>query len=297
MQNKQLNPSSYKDLVKNLGRQWKEMSKENKAQFQVRAEDENSFRNELLKTPLPTPAGKHQTEAQSHAAGRKSFRKFLIRAKPKRALINQDLFERSDTWQSHGLGLADHRSALKLELFDTTQDQSQAATILKNNLHGELPRSVPPETLPDTFHNISCGALHGQCKCNFRSSMRHLAQLRLSEFIVSNSLIVGSCLSLRMLSTNPEFKSPAAYVLLGSMYKKPCLVIMLQLHPTSDPLVFSMLGSYSAPSFTTAAILLDQLTQKLGTHPVGFTVAQHECLTLRTYFSHNQIYLIHVVHV
>lgn len=261
LQNKQHTPGSYGNAIKALGQQWRSMSKQDRSDFQVLAEAENSVRAELLQTPLPTATGQHCTEAQSSAEASKSLRKFLIKVKPKRAMLNDANYQRSPAWSTHGLGLADGNSALKLSLFDEVSDLSFPAQILKDHLHSPL-AAVSMAESEDNIHNQSCGVQFGQCRQNFKSGLSSLCQLRLSEYLITNSIMVGTLLILEVANETLNEASSPVSVILGVVYKKPALIIFLKLHQVA-PEKYSLIGHFTDPSFVTAEQVLDDLAQQV----------------------------------
>jgi hypothetical protein len=261
LQNKQLTPGSYSTAIKALGQQWRSMSKEDRSDFQVLAEAENGRRAELLQTPLPTATGKHCTDAQSTAQASRSLRKFLIKVKPKRAMLNDANYQRSPAWSAHGLGLADANSALKIDLFDEVSDLHSPAQRLQDHLHSPLP-AVSFARSEDNIHNLSCGVQFGQCRQNFKSGLSSLCQLRLADYLTTNSIMVGTLLTLEVSNETLNEASSPVSVLLGVVYKKPAFLVFLKLHQVA-PEKFSLLGNFTDPSFVTGEQLLDDLAQQV----------------------------------
>lgn len=261
LQKKQLSPGSYGNTIKALGQQWKSMSKKDRSDFQVLAEAENSTRAELLNTPLPTASGQHCTEEQSRAEASKSLRKFLIKVKPKRAMLNDANYQRSPAWSAHGLGVADANSALKLDLFDEVSDVSFPSQILKDHLHSPLP-AVSNSELDNDIHNQSCGVQFGQCRSSFKSGLRNLCQLRLSEHLITNSITIGTLMTLQVGNETFNCLSSPVTVLLGVVYRKPALIVFLKLYSVATE-KYSLLGPFADPSFISAEHLLDDLLQEV----------------------------------
>jgi hypothetical protein len=281
-QSKQLNPADFSALIKDLGSRWKRLPAETRAAYQVQAEHENALKADLLQSPLPTKTGKHRSEAQSHAEQNKGFRKFLIRAKPKRSLLNQRMYTDSSGWSAHGLGIADAHSALKLDQFDTMSSQSHPADCLNAYVHSPLP-SIPPCTEPAAIasHDQSCGVAHGQCIRCVRHPIVHLCQRRLVDHLVRSDIKIGSCVSICVIDQSSNSKSFEACVFIGVVYKKPAMVVLLELHGTDSPDVYNFLGSFAMPSMLVATKLLDSMVANLSADPSHIQVTTQRNTQLR----------------
>lgn len=274
-QQKQLTPALYATLVKNLGRQWQGMNASEKATYQVRAEHENMLKQQLLTSLLPTKTGKHKSSLQTEAEANKAFRKFLIRAKPKRAQMNQTEYTASQHWSSHGLGLADSYSALKLDLFDTTSAQSHPAQQLEAYIHsplGPLPDFVKPSR---NIHDVSCGVIHGQCTRCIRHPQTATWQQRLVEHLLRADIKVGSCISVTLFDKAANTRSADTFVLVGVVYKKPPILVVVRLRETANPMIKSLLGSHEVPSMMLGNFFFDDMISAWGKSPCHIQVARH----------------------
>ena len=249
------------------------MTPEARSEYLTRAEHENSLKSDLLASPLPTKTVKNRTAVQQQAETNKGFRKFLIRAKPKRALLNQTNFNHSPAWQSHGVGVADCHSALKWDLYDQTSKLSHPSDCLKQHLHSPLLPLPACEPQSSSCHDQTCGVIHGQCIKNFKSPFAQLGQTRLVEYALSSKLKSGTCLAVQVESTASLIRSKQVLTLIGAIYKKPASLVVMRLHQLNGVALHSLLGGFGVPTFVVGAKFLDELIDQIGAEPTHIRVA------------------------
>lgn len=271
-QDKQLSPGSFSALVKELGQSWRNMTPDDRADYHSRAEHENCLKADLLASPLPTKAGKNRTDIQKQAEKDKGFRKFLIRSKPKRSLLNQKNFNQSQAWQSHGLGLADCHSALRFDLYDQTSGLTHPSECLKRHLHNDL-SPLPACEPPSSCHDQTCGVIYGQCVKNFKNHFAQLGQNRLVEHALNAKLKNGTCLAVQVENNVCRNKSDQVLLLIGAIYKKPASIVVIRLYQLNGVALHSLLGGHPAPTFVVGAKFLDDLIRQIGVEPTHLRVA------------------------
>lgn len=272
----QLNPTSFSSLIKELGRKWKEMPFHVRADYEAKAQHENSLRADLLSSPLPTKSGNHATTKQAEAVKDKSFRKFLIRAKPKRALLNQQNFQNSCSWKSSGLGLADCNSALRQDLYDYTSPQSHPVVQLRDCLHSPLPALLPCHPPPSSCHDATCGVLHGQCVKLIRSPHAQSFIKRLVEYACNDKIYQGCCISFQVENNILRRVSTTVMLLIGAVYKKPASIVFVRLHSVPDSANYSIMGDYLEPKFVMGSKVLDDLLHDFKEVPTHLSFSLHK---------------------
>ena len=280
-QDKQLSPGSFSTMVKELGQSWRNLSPQARAEYLSRAEQENCVKSELLASPLITRTGKNRTAVEEQARANKGFRKFLIRSKPKRALLNQANFNHSPAWQSHGLGIADCHSALRWDLYDQTSQLSHPSDCLKQHLHSPLPPLPACKPQSSSCHDQTCGSIHGQCVKNFKSPFAQLGQTRLVEYALNAKLKSGACLAVQVESNACLNKSERTLLLIGAIYKKPASLVVMRLHQLNGVGLHSLLGNFREPTFVVGAKFLDDLIQQIGAEPTHLRVAVHRFIFVK----------------
>ncbi|CAE7787156.1 HERC1 [Symbiodinium sp. CCMP2456] len=115
--------AEYARREKQMSRQWKQMSTEDKSPYEVRAAFETERRDVWLSTALPI--GNDRDQQAVHEIGQRMVHKLAY----DRLQINYKHLREHHSWKA-GLGLGDANGALRADLMETTMTDSEIAAAL-----------------------------------------------------------------------------------------------------------------------------------------------------------------------
>ncbi|CAK9049078.1 PARP-type domain-containing protein (Fragment) [Durusdinium trenchii] len=247
----QMGTAEYKSHLQNLSAQWKSLSQDDKAAWNIQARHEQMCREELVGTPLPAK-GEGMSELDL-AVGRKGRSKLS----GKRLQLNTELYNQHFLW-STPTQLGDGDGALKAELIDVKSPDDQVSAFLRDTIHAVYQdvagdNSENTEDLADSSLDCFPGGL---CRsgCHFDKANQFV--YRLHKELDERKIKSGSLLTLTLTDhhhTHVFFS--------GITLKKPLLQTAILASIQDDVVSFQQDPNSSIPCITTTHHMFLQMLE------------------------------------
>jgi hypothetical protein len=244
--NLELNKEEWKAKILEAAQGWADLSERDKEAYHVEASHQQQKRDQWMATPLATDNDGAVSDVGTRFSGKVKF---------ERLGLNQDIMEKHASWNA-GLGLCDHRGALKASLLDTSLSDDFVKQQLGKTFHknDDAPRSED-ESGEDEPHQAVCHAVHNQCCKN--ATVHQVAHYvkGLAHFQKRYNLFAGALLRFRFVDS-----LTSELCFLGAVVTKPYFHIFIRAESLGGNIAsLSMTAEKNAPIILSSHALFQKM--------------------------------------